>query len=83
MMNYNFEAMSIEDAKLIANWGYEEPYSLYNMTDTAEQIEELTDGTYFSVRLEEGELIGYFCYGKNAHVPSAYRKGLYNKKRLP
>lgn len=79
-MNYNIEEMSIEDAKQVASWRYEEPYSLYNMTDTPEEIEELTDGTYFSVRLEETGIIGYFCYGKSAQVPSAIKKGLYNKE---
>lgn len=61
---YKVKVMKIEEARNIVKWRYDQPYSMYNMSDNAEDIEELMDGSYFSVNTRENELIGYFCYGK-------------------
>ncbi|MEB5451084.1 GNAT family N-acetyltransferase [Virgibacillus pantothenticus] len=68
-------------AKKIVKWKYEPPYSMYNMTNDLENIQELTDGSYFAV-YHNYELVGYFCYGANAQVPSGMHKGLYLNQNL-
>lgn len=71
--------MTEEYAQIIANWRYPKPYDLYNMTADQDTLDELMDGTYFSVKNEE-ELIGYFCYGEAAQVPGGRKAGLYEKR---
>jgi ribosomal-protein-alanine N-acetyltransferase len=61
----------------VARWQYKTPYTLYNMNSDDEGIEELLDGTYFSVTNEQSELIGYFCFGSNAQVPGGHKLNLY------
>lgn len=85
---YIVELMDIENATKIVNWKYEPPYSFYNMSDTIhwtedpEEIEELMDGSYFSVSTLNNELIGFYCYGQNAQVPDGVKQGLYMEERL-
>lgn len=69
--------MKIEDAKEISRWTYEEPYSLYSMDGSNDTIEELMDGSYYTV-LNGKNIIGYYCYGKSAQVPGGRTEGLYN-----
>nr|WP_305953429.1 GNAT family N-acetyltransferase [Paenibacillus sp. P32E] len=75
--DYCIAAMDEQQARKIVNWVYEPPYSIYNMTDDPEDIQEMLDGTYFSVLSTEGELVGFFCYGQNAQVPGGRLQGLY------
>lgn len=79
---YKVKVMKIEEARNIVKWRYDQPYSMYNMSDNAEDIEELMDGSYFSVNTRENELIGYFCYGKNAQVPGGVQAGFYLSEDL-
>ncbi|MED1952677.1 GNAT family N-acetyltransferase [Brevibacillus centrosporus] len=69
--------MKLPDAIEIVSWKYPEPYSFYNFEDTQELMDELLDGTYFSVRDSRNQLIGFFCFGKNAQVPAGFAAGLY------
>jgi ribosomal-protein-alanine N-acetyltransferase len=77
---YQIRLMDEPAAREIMNWKYEPPYSLYNMmddSDESEDIEELMDGSYFSVRTAEGELAGFYCYGRNAQVGGGVEQGFY------
>ncbi|ETT63587.1 N-acetyltransferase GCN5 [Paenibacillus sp. FSL R7-277] len=77
---YQIRLMDEQAAREIVNWRYETPYALYNMLDAAddaEDIEELLDGSYFSVAAADGALIGFFCYGQNAQVGEGIESGLY------
>ncbi|GAA0381753.1 GNAT family N-acetyltransferase [Bacillus horti] len=69
--------LSLAEAKEIALWQYEHPYSLYNLSEDPEDIDELMDGSYYSVRNLEDKLIGFFCYGQSAQVPAGIREGKY------
>lgn len=80
-ISYTVQKMTVEDAKKIGKWKYDPPYSMYSMTDNLEGIQELTDGTYYSV-YNNDNLIGYFCYGKNAQVPGGIKEGLYKDENL-
>jgi RimJ/RimL family protein N-acetyltransferase len=69
--------LTIEEAKKINTWTYEEPYSLYSFSGEKEVIEELLDGTYYGCCDDQGDLIGYFCFGANAQVPGGRDANLY------
>lgn len=60
--------MSQEYACRIAEWNYEGIYSFYNHHSS--NIEEFMDGTHFAGVDETGGLIGYFCFGSDARIPT-------------
>lgn len=66
-----------EEAMEINTWTYEEPHSLYSFSGEKEVIEELLDGTYYGCCDDQGDLIGYFCFGANAQVPGGRDANLY------
>ena len=70
--------MTKDVAQEINTWVYEKPYDLYSFSGEEKNINELLDGSYYSCCDSNGELIGYFCYGKNAQLPGGYKAGLYN-----
>ena len=74
--------LTIEEAKKINTWTYEEPYSLYSFSGEKEVIEELLDGTYYGCCDDQGEFIGYFCFGENAQVPGGRDANLYDGEDL-
>jgi RimJ/RimL family protein N-acetyltransferase len=76
-MNFKIREMVMKDAQQIAEWKYDEPYSLYSMDGSQETIDEFMGGTYYSVYNENSALIGYFCYGETAQVPGGRINNLY------
>ena len=70
--------MTEAQAQEINTWAYEKPYDLYSFSEEKEDIDELLDGSYYSCYNTNGELIGYFCYGKTAQVPGGIKAELYN-----
>lgn len=60
--------MKLVEAQEIVRWRYDTPYSRYDMSDEETDIQELMDGTYFSAKNLEDELIGFFCFGLNAQI---------------
>ncbi|WP_144508310.1 GNAT family N-acetyltransferase [Bacillus thuringiensis] len=66
-----------EEANEINTWTYEEPYHLYSFSGAKEVIEELLDGTYYGCCDDNGEFIGYFCFGENAQVSGGRDAHLY------
>ncbi|PHA00065.1 GNAT family N-acetyltransferase [Bacillus pseudomycoides] len=73
----NIRALTLEEAEEINVWRYDDPYELYSFTGASETLEELLDGTYYGVRNEHNELIGYFCFGDHAQVPGGRDEKLY------
>lgn len=69
--------MELKYAREISLWKYDEPYSMYSMNGDWDTIEELMNGTYYSVFVDDN-LIGYFCYGESAKVPGGTIEGLYD-----
>jgi RimJ/RimL family protein N-acetyltransferase len=61
-------SMSPEHAKEIAGWCYDGIYSFYNHNDN--QIDGLLDGTHYACIDSCGNLIGYFCFGNDARIPT-------------
>ncbi len=76
-MKYIIGLMKAEDAKKVSKWTYQNEYSIYSMDDSAALLDELLDGSYYSVK-DKSELIGYFCFGKTAQVPAGHEYGAYS-----
>jgi len=64
----NIIPMTENYAKQISNWKYDGEYSFYDQKE--EYIEEYLDGSHHACINEDGELIGYFLFGKNAQIPT-------------
>ncbi|CEX14003.1 GNAT family N-acetyltransferase [Bacillus sp. N447-1] len=73
----DIHVLTKEEAMERNTWTYEEPYSLYSFSGEKEVIEELLDGTYYGCCDDQGDLIGYFCFGANAQVPGGRDANLY------
>lgn len=61
-------AMTRPLAEQISRWTYEGEYALYSFVPEEETLAELMDGSYFAC-LQDGELVGYFCFGASARIP--------------
>lgn len=81
-MKITIKPINYEEAKQISKWIYKEPYSIYSMVESDECINELLDGSYFSVLDEKNELIGYYCFGDSAKVPTGNQYGVYDFKNI-
>ena len=71
-MKFAFTQMNEADAREILAWRYEAPYDFYN-TEPAElekNVELITDqqNMYYALRNESGELIAYYCFGREAEI---------------
>jgi [ribosomal protein S18]-alanine N-acetyltransferase len=63
----SIKPMSIVSASEICKWKYSKPYDIYNLSSDTK--EELLNCSYFEVRNNMDELIGFYCFGKEAQVP--------------
>ena len=66
MSGFAFRELTRRDAETIAGWRYDEPYSLYNGADPEELLR--ADYEYYAATAEEGELVGFCCFGADARV---------------
>ena len=60
--------MTKPHAQSISLWKYDGEYSFYDQSE--EGIEELMDGTHYACTQDDDELVGYFCFGKGAQIPT-------------
>ncbi len=60
-------------------WKYEKPYDFYNNVLSGSAIMELLTYRYFAVVNEKNQLVGYFCIGKSAQIPSGDQQGIYSE----
>ncbi|MDN7229400.1 GNAT family N-acetyltransferase [Planococcus sp. N064] len=61
------------------SWQYDPPYDFYNTETTNEEMAERLNGTYFALWADSGELVGFFCTGKNARVPAGVLLDVYKE----
>ena len=66
MSTFTFRELLRSDAGEIAGWRYEEPYALYDVRDPDDLLR--SEYEYYAVLSEEGELVGYCCFGEDARV---------------
>ena len=79
-MRNTLAPISRADAEEISGWRYDGPYSVYNGDPGS--VNSLLEPRflYHSVRDEDGDLLGYFCFGDDARVSAGRRLGLYDAK---
>lgn len=68
-----FLPMGEASARAILDWRYEAPYDLYNLNsgDTEEMVRFFSDpqNAYHAIADDEGVLVAYSCFGRDAQVP--------------
>lgn len=79
MPEFQYFIMNEKHAALISKWKYEEPYSIYSMEESAEDISELLNGDYYYVLNGEEELAAFICTGGSARIPGGYKAGIYDE----
>ncbi|MEF9984328.1 MAG: GNAT family protein [Oscillospiraceae bacterium] len=62
--------MTEKYAREIMEWHYENEYSMYNLVDGEEDFKEIMDGTYYAICDEDKALQCFFCFGKDARIPT-------------
>ena len=69
-MHFCFEQMNAAEAERLTRWHYQPPYQIYNTTSNETLIRPFVDpeNAYYSI-LDNGELVGFCCFGKEAQVP--------------
>lgn len=80
-MTFQAVPMTVDQATDILRWTYPPPYDFYNMETSAEAYAELLDGSYQAV-IDQTQLVGFFCTGQSAQVPSGRPLGLYRDDYL-
>jgi len=60
--------MTKEYAGIISGWKYGGAYSIYD--ESEENIDGFMNGAHFACTDASGELIGYFCFGEDARIPT-------------
>lgn len=77
-MEFVFTEMTQKEAREIAAWKYDPPYDFYDVAKDPEDLEERLDPDkrrdYYSAT-SGGELVGYFCFGREARVPGGDYSG--------
>src|SRR3954468_17963344 len=72
-MKFSFANMNDEYAREVLSWRYEAPLDFYNPRDEMlpYDVMRLTmpQNLYWAVFDEEGSLVAYFCFGREARVP--------------
>lgn len=75
-MEVQIKPMDRPAAEEITRWRYPKPYNIYNFSPNPQTFRELLEGSFYSA-WHGGQLIGFFCYGRNARIPHAEQLGLY------
>jgi len=60
--------MTKEYARIISGWKYGGIYSIYD--ESEENIDDFMNGSHFAYVDADQELVGYFCFGKDARIPT-------------
>ena len=72
-MSYIFNKMDEISARAILGWRYDPPYDIYNLpSDEVENVVQYMmdpQNAYSSITDEQGELVAYCCFGREAQVP--------------
>lgn len=76
-MEFFLRPITEVEARAVSHWQYPQPYAAYNGNPAS--VPSLLDPRYaYHAALDgRGELVGYFCFGRDATVPAGRRLGLY------
>ncbi|GCE30676.1 N-acetyltransferase [Dictyobacter alpinus] len=84
-MSLRFTFMTAQDAHTIAQWRYEEPYSIYNLDAASDgYLQEMLEprSPHYSIKDEQGELIGFANFGTSAQVWGSEVPALYGENNI-
>jgi ribosomal-protein-alanine N-acetyltransferase len=73
--------MTIIYAAQVSGWTYENEYSIYSFPKNDDTVQELMNGDYYACLDQCNELLGYFCFGKSAQIPTM-ETDAYNSEML-
>jgi len=76
-MDYIIKEMNRKSALDISKWTYEKPYDFYNGGRSEEFIQELLDGSFYSVIDEHDNTVGLYCFGRVAQTPFENQSEIY------
>lgn len=68
-------------AQDISNWKSPNEYHIYSFEPSEELNQELLGGDYVACVNEQEQLVGYFCYGQSAQIPTV-ENFIYSADRL-
>ena len=72
-VEFRFEPITEADACAIVGWRYDGPYAAYDCPpdEAAQTVRLMLDPAsgYYAARDEDGDLVGYCCFGADARVP--------------
>lgn len=74
--------MNKELAEEILKWKYDPPYDFYNNEFNSDHVIEMMENPYYAVVDANNRLIGFFCIGKPAQVPSGDKYGAYMEEMV-
>ena len=66
--NLQIGRMTKEYARHISEWKYEGVYSLYNNSN--DMLDTFMDGNHFACICKPNGLVGYYCFGEEARIPT-------------
>ncbi|MDL2233909.1 GNAT family N-acetyltransferase [Ruminococcaceae bacterium OttesenSCG-928-L11] len=67
---YRIAPMEAASAGQILGWRYDGIYSLYDFGEEDGGRDELMSGAYYAAFGPDGALVGYYCYGQAAVIPT-------------
>jgi RimJ/RimL family protein N-acetyltransferase len=76
-LRFTLKPITPGDARAFSGWRYAEPYSIYDGVPTSVEALLQPRFAYHSVYDENGDLVGYFCFGEDAQVAAGRLLGLY------
>ena len=79
-MRFSLKPITRADAEEISRWRYPEPYSMYDGDPSS--VDSLLEPRflYHSVYDDDGELVGYFCFGEDARIAAGRQLGVYERE---
>jgi len=66
--NLQIGYMTKEYAHLISEWKYDGIYSMYNNSN--DMLDSFMDGNHFVCIGKSNRLVGYYCFGEDARIPT-------------
>jgi [ribosomal protein S18]-alanine N-acetyltransferase len=64
--SFRFRELTRDDAQAIAGWRYDDAYAIYDVDDPKRLLSG--EYEYYAALSEEGELVGFCCFGEDARV---------------
>lgn len=81
-MELKIRPMDNISAQEISSWHYDGIYEYYDMDSSEESIDEFMNGSYYKAVDDDENLVGFYCFGTSAQIPSGNLYGAYDDKNF-